>query len=326
MKRFSVLVAEKGSMKGIAVQELADDTLYGLGLEVISGSRGLSRKVYNQRIQKLGLVITGNMVYLHPHRVQILGNIEISYLRSLADTQRKRIIKELCKNDVVCFIVTRNLKVPEYFLTKTEEEKIPLLRTKLATSLFIERITKLLEERLAPTTTVHGVLLDILGVGALIMGRPGIGKSENALELIMRGHRLVVDDVVCVKKVGALSLHGESPEMIKSLLEIRGIGIVDIEKLFGVSAVRDEKKIDLAIELFDWKDSTECERIGLKEERYSILGIELPLVKIPVSSGKNVSAIIELACRNHILRTHGVNTVADLEERMQRSMEDRPTP
>ena len=312
-------------MKGITVQELKDDALYGLGLEVIAGSRGLSRKIYNQRIQKLGLVITGNMVYLHPHRVQILGNIEISYLRSLTDIKRKKIIKDLCKNDVVCFIVTRHLKVPEYFLIKADEEGIPLLRTKLATSLFIERITRLLEERLAPTTTVHGVLLDIFGVGALIMGRPGIGKSENALELIMRGHRLVVDDAVCVKKVGALSLHGESPAMIKSLLEIRGIGIVDIEKLFGVSAVRDEKKIELAIELFDWDNSTGCERIGLKEERYSLLGLELPLVRIPVSSGKNVSAIIELACRNHILKAHGVNTAADLEKRMLRSMEGSPT-
>lgn len=312
-------------MKGITVQELKDDTLYGLGLDVIAGSQGLSRRIYNQRIQKLGLVITGNMVYLHPHRVQILGNIEISYLRSLTDIKRKKIIKDLCKNDVVCFIVTRHLKVPEYFLVKADEEGIPLLRTKLATSLFIERITRLLEERLAPTTTVHGVLLDIFGVGALIMGRPGIGKSENALELIMRGHRLVVDDAVCVKKVGALALHGESPEMIKSLLEIRGVGIVDIGKLFGVSAVRDEKKIELAIELFDWDNSTECERIGLKEERYSLLGLELPLVRIPVSSGKNVSAIIELACRNHILKAHGVNTAADLEKRMLQSMEGGST-
>ena len=219
-------------MKGITLQELKEDTLYGLELEIISGTRGLSRTIYNPRIQKLGLVITGHMVYLHPHRVQVLGNIEISYLRSLPETESKKIIKELCKNNVVCFIVTRNLKIPEYFLIASEEKDIPILRTTLVTSVFIDRITKLLEEKLAPSTMVHGVLMDVLGVGVLIMGRPGIGKSENALELIMRGHRLVIDDAVYVKKIGAIDLYGEAPEIIRNLLEIRGVGIVDIRHLF----------------------------------------------------------------------------------------------
>jgi HPr kinase/phosphorylase len=313
-------------MKGITLQELTEDTLYGLELEVISGTRGLSRKIYNPRIQKLGLVITGHMVYLHPHRVQVLGNIEISYLRSLPETESKKIIKELCKNNVVCFIVTRNLKMPDYFLVATEEKGIPILKTTLVTSVFIDRITKLLEEKLAPATTVHGVLMDVLGVGVLIMGRPGIGKSENALELIMRGHRLVIDDAVHVKKIGAIDLYGEAPEIIRNLLEIRGVGIVDIRHLFGVSAVIDKKKIDLVIELFDWDNTVECERVGLKEDKYKILGVDLPFVRIPISSGKNVSAIIELACRNHILRKQGINTAVELEKRMQISMEGGKEP
>jgi HPr kinase/phosphorylase len=217
--------------------------------------------------------------------------------------------------------VTRNLKVPEYFLIAAEERGIPLIKTTLVTSVFIDRITKLLEERLAPSTNVHGVLMDILGVGVLIMGRPGIGKSENALELIMRGHRLVVDDAVYVKKIGAIDIYGEAPEMIRNLLEIRGIGIVDIRHLYGVSAVIDKKKLDLVIELYDWDDTVACERIGLKEDQYKILGVDLPFVKIPISSGKNVSAIIELACRNHILRRQGINTAIELEKRMFKSME-----
>jgi len=310
-------------MKGITLQELIEDTLYGLELEVISGPKGLSRKIYNPRIQKLGLVITGHMVYLHPHRVQVLGNIEISYLRSLPEEESKKIIKELCKNNVVCFIITRNLNVPEYFLVASEEKDIPVLRTTLVTSVFIDRITKLLEERLAPSTTVHGVLMDVLGVGVLVTGRPGIGKSENALELIMRGHRLVIDDAVYIKKIGAIDLYGEAPEIIRSLLEIRGIGIVDIRHLFGVSAVIDKKRIDLVIELIDWDNTVECERVGLKEEKYKILGVDLPFVRIPISSGKNVSAIIELACRNHILRKQGINTAAELEKRIQKSIEGR---
>jgi HPr kinase/phosphorylase len=211
--------------------------------------------------------------------------------------------------------------VPEYFLVAAEEKDIPILRTKLVTSVFIDRIMNLLEERLAPSTTVHGVLIDVLGIGALIVGRPGIGKSENALELVMRGHRLVVDDAVYVKKIGAIDLYGEAPDMIRNLLEIRGIGIVDIRQLFGVSALIDKKKIDLVIELFDWDNSVECERIGLKEDKYKLLGIDLPYVKIPISSGKNVSAIVELACRNHILRKQGINTAIELEKKVLRSME-----
>ncbi len=308
-------------MKGIAVNELVDDKEYGLGLEVISGAGGLSRKIYNAKIQKLGLVITGKMVYLHPHRVQILGNTEISYLRTLPEEDSSRIVEELCRNDVVCFMVTRNLKVPEVFLRETERRSIPVLRTKLVTSLFIERITNLLEDKLAPSTVVHGVLVDILGIGVLITGRPGIGKSENALELVMRGHRLVVDDVVFVKKMGAIDLYGNAPDMIKNLLEVRGVGIVDISRLFGISAVIGHKKIDLVIELIDWDDGLEIDRVGLADARYKLLGVNLPLMKIPISSGRNVSAIIELACRNFILKRGGTNTAEELEGRLLRSME-----
>ncbi|MCX8110353.1 MAG: hypothetical protein N3D15_03770, partial [Syntrophorhabdaceae bacterium] len=162
-------------MKGITVKELLEDREYGLELSVLAGSRGLSRKIYNTKIQKLGLVATGNMIYMHPHRVQILGNTELSYLASLRDEESKKIIKELCKQDVVCFVITRNLKVSEYFIQEAEQKGLPLLKTKLVTSVFIERITKLLEERLAPSTTVHGVFMDVFGVGVLIIGRPGIG-------------------------------------------------------------------------------------------------------------------------------------------------------
>jgi HPr kinase/phosphorylase len=303
-------------MKGITIQEIADDRDYGLELEVISGSKGISKRIYNPRIQKLGLVIAGYMVYLHPHRVQILGYTEISYLRQLKAEDGRRIVKELCSRDVACFVVTRNLKVPDYLLNEAEQKSIPLLRTSLVSSVFIERVTRFLEERLAPTGLVHGVLMEIMGVGVLIIGRSGIGKSENALDLVMRGHRLVTDDVVEVKKIGALELTGEAPEMLKNLLEIRGIGIVDIRQLFGVAAVRSRKKVELVVELLDWDDSTDYERVGLREDRYRLLGIDLPLMRIPISPGRNVSAIIELACRNHVLKKEGIDTAKELEAKV----------
>ena len=303
-------------MKGITVREIADDKEYGLELEIISGAGAVSKKIYNPRIQKLGLVIAGYMVYLHPHRVQILGYTEISYLRDLNPEAGMRIVKDLCGRDVACFIVTRNLKVPDYLLTETEEKQIPLLRTRLVTSVFIERMTRFLEETLAPSGMVHGVLMEIMGVGVLIIGRSGIGKSENALDLVMRGHRLVTDDIIEVKKVGALELLGEAPEMIRNLLEIRGIGIVDIRQLFGVSAVRPSKEIELVVELLDWDNSVEYERVGLREDRYRLLGIDLPHIRIPVSPGRNASAIIELACRNHVLKKEGIDTARELEEKV----------
>ncbi len=303
-------------MKGITVEQIAHNSEYGLELEVISGSGGLSRKIYNPRIQKLGLVIAGYMVYLHPHRVQILGYTEISYLRGLDAEEGEKIVAELCSRDVACFVVTRGLKVPGYLLTETESRQIPLLRTRLVTSRFIERVTHFLEETLAPTDTVHGVLMAIMGVGVLIIGRSGIGKSENALDLVMRGHRLVSDDVVEAKKTGAFDLMGQAPEMLRNLLEIRGIGIVDIRQLFGVSAVRQKHRIDLVVELQDWDNSVEYERVGLQEEKYRLLGIDLPLMRIPISPGRNASAIIELACRNHLLKKEGINTAGDLEQRV----------
>jgi len=303
-------------MKGITVKELLEDKEYGLELTAVAGLKGLSRKIYNTKIQKLGLVATGKMVYMHPHRIQILGNTEISYLLSLKDEETRKIIKELFKQEVVCFVITRNLDIPDYFIQEADARGLPLLKSKLVTSTFIERITKLLEEKLAPSTTVHGVFMDVLGVGVLIIGRPGIGKSESALELIMRGHRLIVDDVVYVKKVGAIELHGEAPEMIKNLLEIRGVGIVDIRRLFGASSICDKKKIDFVVELIDWDEKRDNERLGMKEEKYRLLGIDLPLVKIPVSLGRNVSAIIELACRNFVLKQQGIDTASELEEKI----------
>ena len=306
-------------MKGITVRQIVEDRTYGLELEIIAGAEGVSKKIHNPRIQKLGLVIAGYMVYLHPHRVQILGYTEISYLRSLKGEESERIVHDLCSRDVACFIVTRNLKVPECLLKETAERRIPLLRSRLVTSVFIERMGRFLEQMLAPSDIVHGVLMEIVGVGVLIVGRSGIGKSENALDLVMRGFRLVSDDVVEVKKIGALDLVGESPEMLRDLLEIRGVGIVDIRRLFGVAAVRPRKKIELVVELLDWDSSADYERVGLGEEKYRLLGIDLPLIRIPISPGRNVSAVIELACRNHVLKTGGIDTARDLEKRVLRS-------
>jgi HPr kinase/phosphorylase len=308
-------------MKGITVQEIVEDREFDLELEVISGSSGVAKRIYNPRIQKLGLVIAGYMVYLHPHRVQILGYTEISYLRELSTEEGTRIVKELCNRDVACFIVTRNLKVPDYLLEETEEKGITLLRTRLVSSVFIERMTRFLEEKLAPTGMIHGVLMEIMGVGVLIIGRSGIGKSENALDLVMHGHRLITDDIVEVKKIGALELMGEAPDMLKNLLEIRGVGIVDIRHLFGVAAVRQRKKIELVVELLDWNNSVEYERVGLREDKYRLLGIDLPLMRIPISPGRNTSAIIELACRNHVLKKEGIDTAKELEEKILRTTE-----
>jgi HPr kinase/phosphorylase len=310
-------------MKGVAIREILEDREYGLGLTLLAGASGLSRQTYIPKIQKLGLVIAGRMLYLHPRRIQILGHMEISYLRSLDDMEEKRIIRELCNNDVVCFIVTSNLEVPEFFLFEADRKGIPLLRTDLVTSILIERLTRLLLDRLAPSTYIHGVFLDVLGVGVLITGRPGIGKSENALELVMKGHRLVADDVVNVKRIGFRELYGEAPEMLTNLLEIRGIGVVDMKRLFGVSSVVEKKRVDLVVELVPWDEEFRLERLGMEEEVTRILGVDVPLVRVPISPGKNASTIIELACRNFLLKREGRDRAKEVEERSLKVIQGR---
>ncbi len=307
----------------LTIQDLLNDAEYGLDLTLLAGDGGLSNAVGTPRIQKPGLALAGFTEHLHTDRIQILGNTEISFLRSLPEEASRRHLQELCAFPIICFVVTMALDPPEYLVRAVEKAGIPLLRTSHLTSTFISLLSKYLEDRLLPVTHVHGVLVDVLGVGVLLLGKSGIGKSECALDLILRGHRLVADDVVRIRKKMPATVVGSATEPLQFHMEIRGLGIINIRDLFGVSAIREKKMINLVIELVEWDAGQEYDRLGIDEEKYSILDAELRYLKIPVRHGRNMTSIIEVAARNFLLKGMGHNTAREFDEHLLERMEAR---
>ena len=313
-------------MEGISLslQEILDDSEYGLGLALLAGERGLAHRVSSSRIQKPGLALAGYTEHLHPTRIQVLGNTEISYLEQIDDQVAADSIRKLCSFPISCFIITKGLLPPQILIDQAESSGIPVLNTHHQSSTFISLITKFLEERLLPTTQMHGVLVDVLGVGILLTGKSGIGKSECALDLVIRGHRLVADDMVFIKKKMPAALVGQSEEAIQHLMEIRGLGIINIKDLYGVSSIREKKIIDMQLELVEWDPNHEYDRLGIDDRRVTILGVEIPHICIPVRPGRNLGSIIEVAARNFLLKGMGYHSARDFQERLLARMEVRP--
>jgi HPr kinase/phosphorylase len=308
----------------LSIQDLLDDTDYGLGLTLLTGVRGLENRVFSSRIQKPGLALAGYTEHLHPDRIQVLGNTEISYLSQIDDRLASDSVRLLCSFPISCFIITKQLVPPRFFLDAAEAAGIPVLSTHHQSSTFISLITKFLEERLLPTTHMHGVLVDVLGVGILLTGKSGIGKSECALDLIIRGHRLVADDMIFIKKKMPSALVGQSVESIQHLMEIRGLGIINIKDLYGVSSIREKKIIDMMLELVEWDPDHEYDRLGVDDRSNTIMGVNLPHLIIPVRPGRNLGSIIEVAARNFLLKGMGYHSARDFQERLLSRMEVRP--
>jgi HPr kinase/phosphorylase len=305
----------------LTVRSLLDESS-GLRLVLLAGEAGLARRISNQRIQKPGLALAGYVKQVHPERVQILGSTEISYLQTLTEENARQSVDSFMSLDPACIIVTKGLDVPQVLLDSAEGKGVPLLRTPIVSSTAIDAIQKHLELQLAPTASIHAVLMDVLGVGVLLLGKSGIGKSEAALDLIMRGHRLVADDLVEVRRTSGEVLVGWASELIKHHMEVRGLGIINIKDMFGVAAVRDEKKIELVLELTRWDASESHDRLGLDEMVYPILEVPVPLLRIPVSPGRNVSSLIEVAARNRLLQVRGHHSAREFQERLDRALAD----
>lgn len=307
-------------MFSLPVINLLKDRDHQLQIELIAGKKGMGKKITIPRIQKPGLALTGDVSNLHPGRIQILGKAEMRYLTSLTAKKQKTVIDQICDLDIACFVVTRDIEPLPALVKACGRRAIPLLCTKLLTSTFVNRATRFLEESLSSSTTIHGVLLDVFGVGVLLVGKSGVGKSECALDLILRGHRLVADDIVNVRRQPPSSLYGTGSEIIKYHMEIRGLGIINIRDLFGISAVRDRKLVELAIELAEWDPKAEYDRLGLDEERYTLLEVNVPIVHLPVRSGRNLSAIIEVAARNHLMKRSGHHSAREFQDKLGREI------
>ena len=310
-------------MSSLVVQELEHDQKSHLGLTLLVGRKGLKKRITHPQVQKMGLAMTGFTRFINPERLQIIGNTEAAYFRTLVPEIQDKVIRQVCDLDLSCLVVTHNLEIPEILLRGADEKGIPLFRTSLSSTDFIDRVTKLLEEKLALTQSLHGVLMDVFGVGVLILGKSGIGKSECALDLILRGHRLVADDMVSIQKRSPGVLVGRGFEVIQHHMEVRGLGIINIRSLFGLEAIREQKKVELVLELVEWDTQQEYDRLGFEEEKYAVLGIELPMLRIPVTPARNLTTIIEVAARNHLLKVMGYDSALEFEKKLLHRMEEK---
>ena len=307
------------------IQQLLDDRQYDLKLQLVAGQAGLERRISSSRIQKPGLALTGFTEHLHPERVQVFGNTEVSYLRTLSLEQQQAVLQKVFESNLSCVVVTKGLEVPPPLVEGCQRTGLALMRTPLVSSAFISQVQSFLEETLTASGSLHGVLVDVFGVGVLLLGKSGIGKSEIALDLVMRGHRLVADDIVNLLRRGG-DVYGQGNEMIQHHMEIRGLGILNIKDLFGVASVRDRKKIELVIELVEWNSGAEYDRLGLEQESMNILGAELPHAVVPVRPGRNMTTIVEVAARNHLLKLRGHHSAQEFAERLSQVLSKNGTP
>ncbi len=291
----------------VAVRDLLQDPSVGLGLELIQGRDGLENEIRSSRIQKLGMTLAGFTGFIHPDRVQIFGSSERNYLLTLDPEARIAAMQRLRQHRICCIVVTKGLEIPGELLQISGAEKIPILRSGALSAVSIEKITSYLEKRLAPRMTIHGVLLDIFGLGVLILGPSGIGKSECALELVLKGHRLVTDDYVELTRQGGDRLMGAGGRILEHHMELRGLGIINIKELFGISATSVSQNIDMAVRLERWKSDADYDRLGLDHPTIEFLGVSIPLITMPVAPGRNVATLIEVAARIHLLRQRKPN-------------------
>lgn len=299
---------------GLTVRQLLDLRGESLALELITpDGLGLDREVLGPGLSSPGLALAGFTDRVPEGRLQVLGETEIGYLRSRSPEERRHAVEALLSFEMPCLFVTKGLELPPELVEACRARGVPLIRSALKTGDFYRRIHPFLEEQFAPATTLHGSLVDVYGVGLLFVGRSGIGKSECALDLVERGHRLVADDVVHITRRGNDVLIGRGLELQRHRMEIRGIGIIDVRALFGIRAIRQQKRIEVVVQLVDWDERTYYDRTGLDAEEMDLLEVKLPKLTIPLNPGKNITVISEVIAMNHLLKYAGVDSAHSFE-------------
>ena len=305
----------------VRVAELLGDELRDLAFELLAGSDRLDNRIANPRVQKPGLAFAGYLCYIKPGRVQIVGESEVGYLDTLSPELRAERCARIFELSIPVVVVTKGIDPPPEIRHECERHSVPLLATRALSSHAIKRISYFLEDHLVPSTRVHGVLLDVYGLGVLLVGGSGVGKSESALDLITRGHSLVADDRVTIKRYPSGNLVGFAEGPSKHLMELRGIGLVNVKDLFGLAAVRERKSVDLVIELEHWVEGRAYERLGLDESTHTILETPVPFLRMPVALGRNLSILVEIAARNHLLKQLGTHSAREFAQKMEDQLE-----
>jgi HPr kinase/phosphorylase len=291
-------------------------------LEIVAGEDGLRRTIVTDDLNRPGLEMAGYFNYYPVDRAQMLGRTELAFLETLTTEERRDRMERLCHEETPCIIITRGLDIPCELVEIANERHFPVLRSGVATTILLSRITNFLEKKLAPSATIHGVLVDVYGVGMLITGGSGIGKSETALELVKRGHRLIADDAVEIRQTSDNNLFGTAPDLIRHLLEIRGLGILNVMTLFGAGAVRNQTGISLVVKLENWQQDKQYDRLGLDEETTKIIETEVPLLTVPVRPGRNLAVILEVAAMNFRLKRMGYNAALQFTNKLTEAISD----
>ncbi|MEJ2085494.1 MAG: HPr(Ser) kinase/phosphatase [Acidobacteriota bacterium] len=312
----------------VAVRQLFGPDLAELGLTVIGDESHLDNVITHPRVQKPGLAFAGYYKYIKSGRVQIVGESEMAYLATLDDDTRLERFTHITGLEIPVFVITKGIEPFPEFVELCDRNAIPLVRSPALSSVVIKEISYYLEEHLVPSTTIHGVLVDIYGMGVMLIGGSGVGKSECALDLITRGHSLVADDRVTIRRYPHGDLIGYCEEPLRHHMELRGLGIINVQDLFGLAAVRERRSIDLVVELEHWDESKSYDRLGLDETVFKILDIPCPYIKMPVALGRNVSGLVEIAARNHLLKLRGHHSAREfakqLEQRLELGRQPRP--
>jgi HPr kinase/phosphorylase len=307
---------------GVAVRALLQgwSEHAGLTLDLLAGAGGLERRITSPHVQKTGLALAGFDEYLQPGRVLIFGESEIRFLESLSAGARLLALQAALRHDFPCILITGGFTPPSELPLEAERAGLPLLHTTTVTPTAIGRLSAWLDDALAERTVVHGVLLDVLGLGVLLTGDSGIGKSECALDLIVRGHRLIADDTVDVKRPTDTVLIGSCPELTRNHMELRGLGIINVRELFGVSSTRSSKRIELVVQLERWEAGREYDRLGIDDAFFDLLGVRISLIRMPVAPGRNIAILVEVAARNQLLRARGHHAARLLAERLNQAL------
>jgi HPr kinase/phosphorylase len=310
---------------GIAVRELLDDRGLGLTVYLVAGHTGVERRITHPRIQKSGLVFVGHTHGLVPERVQILGETEMSYVEALSEAGQRAAAEHLFARRPALVLVTRGAAVPGPFQEAADRFQTPVVVCAEDTSAAIAELHALLDERLAPRTRIHGVLVDVFEIGVLLLGRSGIGKSECALDLVQRGHRLVADDVIECDYRPPGMVFGEPAPLLRNHIEVRGLGILDIKELFGVTAIRERKRIDLVVRFEDERAEPTIDRLGIDGSTREILGVQIREVMLVLRPGRSASSLIEMAARNELLRISGKDSSREFADHIDRSLVRKPS-
>jgi HPr kinase/phosphorylase len=314
-------VPDSAKSQPVSVGDFHRNHAATLGLELLAGESGLDRLIREPTVNRPGLALSGFFNYFAPKRVQVFGSAELSYLQSLPATERRDRLRRFFGCTIPCVVVARNAKLPPNLLKFANEVGVPLFRTPMITMKFINAATIALEFEFAPRRSEHGSMVDILGVGTLIRGASGIGKSECVLSLLERGYSLVSDDITRFRAVENRELLGTSADLTRFHMEVRGIGIINVAAIFGVRSIRTEKTLDLVVTLTDWQEMEEVDRHGLHRQTYKILGIAVPHVIIPVRMGRDLGHLVEVAALDHKLKSHGMNSALEFNERLIKMME-----